>query len=688
MKKISLLISICILSYSFLETRQNNFLTEGQSIFPCFDRDGKFIFLFEKKEKGIFIGEQVTPNLDNAFQEKLLIKGNVSSPILKKDREERMWVAWEKRDFNCSDIYFACLEDDHLMHQENVSGGFAGQNSSPSFDFDLNGKAWVTWINNSGESSLVVVKDVEERQMWVISSTPLHSAYTPKIIIDKTNIVWAFWVGHKKGQNEIFCSSFNGYEWSENLSLNKEFLYPHLTPEVCLDAEGFPWVVWSAYDGHDYEIWYSSWDGFRWSDESRITDNEGTSDIFPFITFLSNNAPLVTWSRVDDESHIFLKYKQGENWTTEIKISSKGGLNRNPRMAILHNNFGIVWENYSKNKSKLNVRVFSFFQLMQQNGQRNFQISLEPLLPIAQTDSMYPNPELDEKEYIAFGDSITFGVLSRTWFPDKGYVPRLETLMKRRFGSIKVLNRGVPGEQTLEGLARLQTVLQKDKSKYILLMEGTNDMTGGIPSETAAFNAEEMVKKCIQFGVYPLVATIIPRSDSLWNIIRSRTLKFNKIVRDIPPTFSLPLVDQYKVFTTHPDGYFALFSDGAHPNELGYQVMAEAWFKEIKRIPFPPVDLKAERKINKLLFFEEHVNVITWKTNPNLASATQLSQYHIHRKKEGESDKDFAIIGAVPSDTFLYIDRNINPAHIYNYSIQSEDADGVRGPVSLPVRDR
>jgi len=694
MKKVSVFFLMLLLSFLFFLGQSTKPQVEGKSVFPLFANNGDFVFLFEKEDKGIALGKQKNPWQNEVQQEILLVEGIASSPSLKRDKQKRMWAIWEGQDSGRMNVYLAYLEGDRLKCKEKVNKDFGGDNLSPSFEFDLNGNAWVTWINNFNNLTRVLVKDMKNGRTWQVNSPNTFTAYTPRIAIGRMNTVWIFWVSIREGQNEIFCNCFDGNVWSEQYSLNRKSHYPHISPEVCVDMNGYPWVVWSAYDGTDYEIWYSSWDGMRWSTESRITDNKRISDVFPFIAFLPENIPLVVWSQMGTKSQIFLKYRLGEDWSRDIKISGEDGWNRNPRLAVSHNKIGIVWENVKDSKPNVQTRILFSLDMnyperkekkARHFPKRNHFFSKK----IHSSFFKLTSNDLDDKEYIAFGDSITYGVISRTWFPDKGYVPRLEHLLREEFIPAVVLNRGIPGEQTLEGLARLETVIIQDKSKYILIMEGTNDMSGGIPSETAAFNIEEMINKCIQSGVFPLVATIIPRSDELWHFgVRKRTLLFNELINEIVPSHFLPLVDQYNVFMDYPDGFRALFSDGAHPNESGYELMAEAWLENIKKIPLPPANLHVERKINKLLFFDEHINIITWEMNPLFPLGVQLAKYHIFRKKDEESDDKFEIIASVPADTFLFMDRNVINTQIYRYNIQTEDIEGIRGPVSSSVIDR
>jgi len=140
-------------------------------------------------------------------------------------------------------------------------------------------------------------------------------------------------------------------------------------------------------------------------------------------------------------------------------------------------------------------------------------------------------------------------------------------------------------------------------------------------------------------------------------------------------------VDNFGAFIDFPagsGGHEALISDdNLHPNDLGYQVMAETWYQQIRILPFPPISLQAE-KIGR-----DHSIRLTWEDDPRILPATSLVSYRVYRQRLGSSILSAIALVSAPANEFL--DRNVILDYDYLYVLSSRSSRGIEGPMSDPV---
>ena len=550
-----------------LSAQERRSILPGRSPSPLFDKNGRFIIAYQNSDNGLGLAADDSAAQSHEAHD-LTVSPPALSPVIKKDKSDEIGIVWEEHGRGNHEIYFGRLDDGRLVTARSVVQSDHPL-FSPDLDFDGRSNPWITWIQCADQKYSVCVASLGLNKTWVVNAPYFASALNPKLLAGGNGEIWAFWTGQNGGRDEIFGRVFQGNAWSEIYKLNSDSRYPHTSQSVGLDANGFPWVVWSAYGGLDYEIFVSSWNGESWSPEEKITDN-GQADLSPAIAFVHGTIPLVLWSRTSGPaSALYARYKQGYDWSPEIQvIQTQNETLRSPKIAVLDDRLAMTWESGEA------IRSFSLlFRDLTEKAS---------LVPGTQTFPPVLNADRDENQYTGFGDSITGA-------ENQGYIPRLEALLIQKYGTAKVWNEGVGGETTLEGLARIDSAIAARQSKYMLLMEGTNDIIFlEISTDTAAFNLEQMASRCLFAGMTPLVATIIPRNDWHWyySIYQNRIFDLNSKIRQFSNPLNFPLVDQFNAFYDYPasqGGWQSLLlDDGVHPNAKGYQVMAETWFEGLK----------------------------------------------------------------------------------------------------------
>lgn len=175
----------------------------------------------------------------------------------------------------------------------------------------------------------------------------------------------------------------------------------------------------------------------------------------------------------------------------------------------------------------------------------------------------------DPDLYVAMGDSITgdvnYGVVP--------YPPRLEAMLGKR-----VVNAGAGGETSGGGAGRVKSILKRHKPGYLLILYGANDLLHGRDKEDTLNNLRYMINAAKNNQTVPVIATLTPmvRSYNLWDTGEQR---LSNAIRDLASAEDIWLVDIAAEFR-HQSEYMSF--DGLHPNDAGAQLIALAFYDELK----------------------------------------------------------------------------------------------------------
>jgi lysophospholipase L1-like esterase len=212
-------------------------------------------------------------------------------------------------------------------------------------------------------------------------------------------------------------------------------------------------------------------------------------------------------------------------------------------------------------------------------------------------DAIVPSPQaLGATRFIAFGDSITCGVVSLSAFTlvdlscgasDYGYPERLLGMLRTYNASqaFNVRKRGNAGESADQGISRLTSELSElagpsvpvnTRPQSLLLLEGVNDMNGGASATRAASSVAQMVQIARLYNITVLVATMYqtyPNPSGSDNS-HDKIVPFNtELVRLVAGLQNVRIVDLYTAFGRVQNPYVGV--DGLHPTSAGYDLMAQ-----------------------------------------------------------------------------------------------------------------
>lgn len=602
-----------------------------------------------------------------------------SPPRLEEDRTGAMRALWIESGEQGNAIVLGRVIGDSVERDE-VVAATNGTVLSPDLDFDPLNRPWIAWIDLAGRDPVVCVREPAMNRTWRVSPPSLLSASRVKVLAGGPSGVWVFWTGHDRGRDETFFSRFDGAAWSPTARLHPDAASPRIFMDAALDPAGRPWIVWSQYDGEDYEVFCTRSEGVGWAGEEKLTDDPGP-DSWPGLAFVEGGLPVVVWSNARGRtSSLRARVFAAGAWGAVFELLAGGGDVSEPRVSTREGRLVVAW----RSGGEIRSMTLSYDELR----------TLRSPSPEAH-DAGLTEPGRDENTYIAFGDEITYGWIDAGPAAELGYVPRLEMLLTERFGPSTVANKGVPGETTVNGLGRMSDVLASNPGRYLLLMEGSNDaVTPDLSLDASAFNLEQMVLMCIDAGVLPVLSTIVPRNDSFWAdaFFRKRIADLNDEVARVAVNLKLPFIDIFSTFLDFPaadGGWPSLLSDPAHPNERGYEVIARTWAEAIGRIPFPPVAVTVRRSTERSLLAERKINFLTWGHSPKIVNPFLFRSYKIFRKDLAEPLAGYRLIAVLPYSPFhnpqKYNDLDILEIHRYRYAVSLVALNGIEGPLSDPA---
>ena len=156
---------------------------------------------------------------------------------------------------------------------------------------------------------------------------------------------------------------------------------------------------------------------------------------------------------------------------------------------------------------------------------------------------------------LAYGDSLTYGYNVKR---SESYPAKLEVLT-----GVSVINSGVSGEVSAQGLKRLPKVLDEHHPQLLILCHGGNDLLRKMDLEEMESNIRGMIQLSLDRDI-PVILLGVPKPG----IFLSSFDVYKKITNSMNIIFIEDLISDVL-------GDKSLKSDSIHPNKKGYNVMAE-----------------------------------------------------------------------------------------------------------------
>ena len=208
--------------------------------------------------------------------------------------------------------------------------------------------------------------------------------------------------------------------------------------------------------------------------------------------------------------------------------------------------------------------------------------------PTGEPSTPAPVPRIGKLKFVAFGDSLTEGVVSapvtlRLVNIPYAYPARLQDALRARYKNqpeIVVANEGKAGESAVDGRSRLIDAIKANSPEVLLLMEGANDLLvfhrRGI--SRAVGGVEDMIKEARNRGVIVLVASLPPqRASGVRGEGEPYVAELNAQLRKTAAEEGAGFVD----VNAQMDVSF-VGQDGLHLTEAGYARLADIFADAVR----------------------------------------------------------------------------------------------------------
>ena len=178
-----------------------------------------------------------------------------------------------------------------------------------------------------------------------------------------------------------------------------------------------------------------------------------------------------------------------------------------------------------------------------------------------------PRPAAGEQRVVFYGNSITEGwaPLFPTMFPGKPYV-----------------GRGIGGQTTPQLLVRFRQDVVALQPAVVVILAGTNDIAGNTGPSTLEMiedNLASMAEVATANGIRVVLSSVLPVYDYPWRPglePAGKIVTLNNWLKVYASSHGAIYCDYHSAMADERQGMLGdLASDGVHPNEKGYAVMAQ-----------------------------------------------------------------------------------------------------------------
>lgn len=174
---------------------------------------------------------------------------------------------------------------------------------------------------------------------------------------------------------------------------------------------------------------------------------------------------------------------------------------------------------------------------------------------------------------VTFGDSITVG-----------YTPIFKTkiIEEYREAKIKVINAGISGETSTQGLLRINLILE-EVPDVVIVGFGMNDWRKGVSQDRFRSNITKIIDKLEEKNIRPVLMTINPDWQGFFKGTSSEIDLYNRIILSIAEEKKVRVAEVNALWQREIKPLRNGLSDAIHPNRKGYEIICKALMRVVPR---------------------------------------------------------------------------------------------------------
>lgn len=649
------------------------------------------------------------------------------------------WSVWSLDDGANTELWSSRWTEHGWETPRPVSVNPQAWDDSPSLAFAADGTPWVAWTSGDQNLGYLLVSRWLGKRWSTPERVPIDPASQPQLpslAAAPDGELWLAWVGFDGTDDEIYASRRQGSTWSAPERVGADDTEYDTRPRLAVAPDGRAWLVWVSNRGlFDDAIIASYWEGAAWSPEMAVSAEDNSPDIAPALALDGHGNPWVAWQdvtsrEIDGLRRIYLAHWDPDRraWSPEQNVSSPLSLavdEERPSLASdadgrLHLAWSVsgVLEGTAYSMVVPGAKEAKWAPpvwlatgdaveapIVLAGEELRFFWSApslaggpEAALPVAEQLAAKPErlPETLElpapampqqsalipNRHLAFGDSITEGNYTDvSGEPVIPYPVALEALLDSNVVDSEVINRGDSGEKLKPGRDRVCSELNLYLPEFLLLMEGTNDVsldetTCGDIAARFDLLLKVIRKQCNVKGVKTVVSTLVPRLDRL----NRKTEECNADITAVAQSWGMPVADTWSDFIAYGD-YGDLYRDLLHPGSAGLALIAHSFYDTLLATGWLPedtapptaqiVELPAQSECGAV--------VVSWAGDDGAGSG--IADFDVQVQHDGGPWTDWLVATADSSGTYM----RGSPGDSLGFRVRARDRLGNLGGYSSPA---